>query len=221
MRQDEAVTHFFNRFVEDYGSWAYLTVFVVVALESLGIPLPGETVLITAALAAGSTHKLSIVFVVLSAAAGGIAGDNAGYWIGRTGGWHLVSKHGSKIRLDEKRLKIGRYLFDEYGGQLVFFGRFVALLRTFAAFLAGVNGMNARRFLMANAAGGLVWASLFGFGFAYFASFAQRAEGWVTWVGGGIAIAAFITVSLYIRRAEKKLSAKAEAAFPGRLEPVS
>ncbi len=215
------MTHFFTRLVEDYGAWAYVIVLVVVALESLGIPLPGETVLITAALAAGSTHKLNIVAVVLCAAGGGIVGDNAGYWIGRTGGWHVVQRHGSKIRLDEKRLKIGRYLFDEYGGQLVFFGRFVALLRTFSAFLAGVNRMQARRFLFANAAGGIVWASIFGFGFYYFADFAQKAESWVTYVGGGLAVCAFIGAFFYLRRAEKRLAQKAEAAYPGPLEAVS
>jgi membrane protein DedA with SNARE-associated domain len=221
VRQDADVTHFFTRLVENYGAWAYLTVLLVVSLESLGIPMPGETVLITAALAAGSTHKLNIIFVVVCAAAGGILGDNAGYWIGRTGGWHVVQRHGSKIRLDEKRLKIGRYLFDEYGGKLVFFGRFVALLRTFSAFLAGVNRMDARRFLFANAAGGIVWASVFGFGFFYFADFAQKAESWVTWVGGGIAVFAFVTVFLYLRRTEKRLADKAEAAYPGPLEAVS
>src|SRR4051812_37003340 len=109
-----AVGDFFTRLVENYGYWAYLTVFLVVALESLGIPLPGESVLITAALAAGSTHKLNIVAVVACAALGGILGDNAGYWIGRSGGWRLVSRHGRKVRLDERRLKIGRYLFDAY-----------------------------------------------------------------------------------------------------------
>ncbi|MCU1677540.1 MAG: dedA [Frankiales bacterium] len=212
---------FFTRLVEDYGAWAYVTVLVVVSLESLGIPMPGETVLITAALAAGSTHKLNILLVVACAATGGILGDNAGYWIGRTGGWRVVSKHGSKIRLDEKRLKIGRYLFEEYGGQLVFFGRFVALLRTFAAFLAGVNRMKAKRFLFANAAGGVVWASIFGFGFYFFADLAQKAEGWVKWVGGALALVAFVGAFFYLRRAEKRLAVRAEAAFPGPLEAVS
>ena len=209
---------FFTRLVQDYGSWAYVAVIVVVGLESLGIPLPGETVLITAALAAGSTHRLNILLVVAAAATGGIVGDNAGYWIGRTGGWRLVVRHGSKIRLDEKRLKIGRYLFDAYGGKLVFFGRFVALLRTFAAFLAGVNRMNAKRFVFANATGGIVWASIFGFGFYYFADFAQRAESSVKWIGIALAVLAFIAVSLYLHRAEKRLADKAEAAYPGPLE---
>jgi membrane protein DedA with SNARE-associated domain len=215
------MTSFFTRLVENYGAWAYVTVLVVVALESLGIPLPGETVLITAALAAGTTHKLSIALVVLSGAVGGIVGDNAGYWIGRTGGWRLISRHGSKIRLDEKRLKIGRYLFAEYGDKLVFFGRFVALLRTFAAFLAGVNRMDAKRFLVANAAGGVVWASAFGFGFGYFGRFAKTAHAWVTWAGGGLAVVAFVSITLYMRRAEKRLSEKAEAAYPGPLEDAA
>jgi membrane protein DedA with SNARE-associated domain len=124
--------------IESYG---YLAVFVLVGVESLGIPLPGETALITAAIYAGHTHRLNpwLIFLVASAAA--IIGDNIGYWIGDKGGYRLARRYGSKVRLDERKLKIARYLFDRHGGKVVFFGRFVSVLRTYAAFLAGTSKM--------------------------------------------------------------------------------
>ena len=138
-----------SHLIASYGYWA---VFALVGLESLGIPLPGETALIIAGAYAGSTHNLSAwaVFAVASAAA--IIGDNAGFWIGRKGGYRLARAYGPRIRLDEGKLKIARYLFDTYGPKVVFFGRFTAVLRTYAAFLAGASRMSWRRFLPANAA---------------------------------------------------------------------
>ena len=99
-----------------------------------------------------------------AAAAGAIIGDNCGYWIGRELGFPLVYRFGHYIRLDEKRLKVGQYLFLRHGGKIVFFGRFVAVLRAFAAFLAGVNRYNWEEFFLFNAAGGIVWATIFGTG---------------------------------------------------------
>jgi membrane protein DedA with SNARE-associated domain len=131
------------------------------AAESLGIPLPGETALIIAAAYAGRTHRLSpwIIFAVASAAA--VTGDNIGFWIGRRGGYRLARKHGHKVRLDERKLKIARYLFDRYGGKVVFFGRFVSVLRTYAAFLADASKMAWHKFLPANAFGGIAWAGIY------------------------------------------------------------
>lgn len=125
-----------SHLIETYG---YLAVFALVAAESLGIPLPGETALITAAIYAGHTHRLNpwLIFAVASAAA--IIGDNIGFWIGDKGGYRLARRYGSKVRLDEQKLKIARYLFDRHGQKVVFFGRFVSVLRTYAAFLAGAT----------------------------------------------------------------------------------
>src|SRR5882757_7272286 len=113
-----------------------------VALESAGVPLPGETVLIGAALLA-ATGQIKIVIVVLAAAAGAIVGDGMGYMVGRRLGLPFLRRCGRYIRLDEDRLLIGRYLFLQYGNAVVFFGRFIALLRLFAALLAGANSMPA------------------------------------------------------------------------------
>ena len=81
-------------------------------------------------------------------------GDNIGYAIGRYGGYTLVRRYGAKVRLDEAKLKVGMLVFDRHGGKVVFFGRFVSVLRTYAAFLAGVNQMRYPRFLVFNAAAG-------------------------------------------------------------------
>src|SRR6202790_715198 len=144
-----------------YGPWI---IFGIVALESAGVPLPGETILIAASLLAATTGQINIVVVVLAAAAGAIVGDGMGYMVGRQLGLPFLRRYGRYIRLDEDRLLIGRYLFFQYGSALVFFGRFIAVLRMFAALLAGANRMPAGRFFFFNITGGICWASLFGCG---------------------------------------------------------
>lgn len=199
-------------------SYGYLAVFVLVGVESLGIPLPGETALITAAIYAGHTHRLNpwLIFLVASAAA--IIGDNIGYWIGDKGGYRLARRYGPKVRLDERKLKTARYLFDLHGGKVVFFGRFVSVLRTYAAFLAGTSKMRWRRFLPANAAGGIVWAALWTFA-AYFAGNAlKRASGTIDFIFIGAAVVAIVIVILLVRRQTSQLADRAEQAYPGPLD---
>jgi membrane protein DedA with SNARE-associated domain len=201
--------------IESYG---YLAVFVLVGAESLGVPLPGETALITAAIYAGHTHRLNpwLIFLVASAAA--IIGDNIGYWIGDKGGYRLARRYGSKVRLDERKLKIARYLFDRHGGKVVFFGRFVSVLRTYAAFLAGTSKMRWRRFLPANAAGGIVWAAIWTFA-AYLAGNAlKRASGIINLVFIGAAVIAIVVAILLVRRQTSQFADRAEQAYPGPLE---
>jgi membrane protein DedA with SNARE-associated domain len=139
--------------IATYGAWI---VGGAVAIESMGIPVPGETMLVTAAVYAGTTGKLNVAHVVLAAIIGAIAGDNAGFWIGRTVGFRWVVRHRSRLRLTTRRLKLGQYLFMRHGGKVVFFGRFVAVLRALAAVLAGINCMTWGRFLLFNALGGIV-----------------------------------------------------------------
>ena len=127
-------------------TYGYLVVLLFVAIESTGIPFPGETMLLVAAIAAGTTHQLSIAWVIVAAALGAILGDNLGFWVGHEGGYRLLRRYGRYIRLDERRLKLGQYLFLKHGGKVVFFGRFVAVLRAWAAFLAGTNRMACRDF---------------------------------------------------------------------------
>ena len=181
--------HHLHGYLATYG---YFAIFVIVGLESGGIPMPGETVLVAAAILAGE-GKLHLYGVVGAAAAGAILGDNCGYWVGREFGFPLIYRFGRYLRLDERRLKLGQYLFMKHGGKIVFFGRFVAVLRAFAAFLAGVNRFNWEEFFLFNAAGGIVWASIFGAG-GYFLG--RAFESYARPVGVAALIAAVIAIVL-------------------------
>ncbi len=208
-------THTLDRLLSEYG---YAVVFLFVMIESLGVPIPGETVLITAALYAGATHNLEIVLVWAVAAAGAIVGDNIGYAIGRYGGYALVRRYGSKVRLDEAKLKVGMLVFDRHGGKVVFFGRFVSVLRTYAAFLAGVNQMVYPRFLVFNAAGGLVWSAIYAFGFYFAGSTLSRLRGSFDIAIGAAAALIVLAFVLWVRYNAKRLEAQAELAYPGPLD---
>jgi membrane protein DedA with SNARE-associated domain len=198
--------------IQAYGLWV---LFIAVMLESMGIPVPGETALVTAALYAGSTHLISISLVVLVAAAAAIVGDNIGYLIGRSIGVRLVVRYGGRIGLDVRRLKVGQYLFLRHGGKIVFFGRFVAFLRAFAAFLAGLNRMPWPRFLFMNALGGICWASLFGMGAYLFGEQLNRVAGPARLLLLIAAIGLVAAGMLFFRRHESELEQRAEAAIPG------
>ena len=125
---------------------------------------------------------------------------------------------GRRVRLDEQKLKIARYLFDRHGAKVVFFGRFVSVLRTYAAFLAGTSKMRWRRFLPANAAGGIVWAGIYTTA-SYLAGDAlQRVSGILDWVLAGVAVLAIAGVIVVIRRQSARLAERAEAAYPGPLD---
>lgn len=203
-----------NHLVDTYGYWA---VFLFVGGESLGIPLPGETALIIAGSYAGYTHNLSpwAIFAVAFSAA--IIGDNAGFWLGDKGGYRLARKYGHRIRLDEHKLKIGRYIFDTHGPKVVFFGRFVSILRTYAAFLAGTSRMQWRRFLPANAAGGIIWAGIYTFG-AYFAgSTLIRLSSTLDILIGAVTVIVLAVMLLLVRQKIGQLALRAEDAFPGPL----
>jgi len=204
-----------SHLIHAYGYWA---VFLLVGVESLGIPLPGETAVIVAGTYAGHTHRLSpwIIFAVASTSA--IIGDNVGFWIGAKGGYRLARKFGQRLHLDERNLKIGRYVFDTHGAKVVFFGRFVSILRTYAAFLAGASQMRWRRFLPANASGGIVWAGIYTFASYLGGNALTRLSGTISLVIGGVAILALVALLLFLRGEIDKIALRAEAAYPGPLE---
>ena len=210
-----AATTDLQHFLMTYG---YLAVFVFVAIESIGIPFPGETMLLVAAIDAGTTHQLSIVLVILAATCGAILGDNLGFWIGREGGYRLLRRYGRYIGFNERRVKLGLYLFRTQGGKIVFFGRFVAVLRAWAAFLAGVNRMQWSRFLVFNALGGVSWATLYGLGGYFLGEEIHRLTGPVGIVTIVLAVLIIIASLIFVRRQEKQLEEKAEKAFPGPIE---
>jgi membrane protein DedA with SNARE-associated domain len=204
-----------NHLIASYGYWA---LFLLVGAESLGIPVPGETALIIAGAYAGHTHRLSAWLIFLVASAAAIIGDNIGYWIGDKGGYRLARRYGPKVRLDERKLKIARYLFDRHGMLVVFFGRFVSVLRTYAAFLAGVSKMRWRVFLPANATGGIIWAAIYTVASYMAGNALQRASGTINWILGGAAVVAIVAVLLLVRRQFGRLADRAEAAYPGPLD---
>jgi membrane protein DedA with SNARE-associated domain len=199
-------------------TYGYLAVFVFVGIESIGIPVPGETMLVTAAIYAGTTGRLSIFWVIVASSAGAIVGDNIGYTIGRTGGYRLLKRYGRYIRLEENRLRLGQYLFHKHGSKVVFFGRFVSVLRIFAAFLAGVNRMHWRRFLIFNAAGGIVWSTIYGLAAYLLGQQLLRLSGRVDLSLAIVGVAVIIAVIVFLRRNEARLQREADQAMPVPLE---
>lgn len=204
-----------------FQSYGYAAIFVGVLLESTGLPLPGESLLIAAAIYAATTHNLDIFIIVPLAALGAIAGDQIGYFVGRWIGYALLARLGRKVGLTEERLALGRFLFRRYGGAVVFFGRFVALLRTFAALLAGANRMPWHTFLLWNALGGIGWTSLYGFG-AYLLGDAVRhvsgPVGIALAIVGGVALAAAF---IFIKRNETRLMEEARSEMRRSPEPAA
>src|SRR4051812_9215595 len=173
--------------------------------------------LVTAAVYAGATGNLLIEGVIAAAIAGAIIGDNIGYAIGRRGGYRLLIRHGPKLRINQSHLKVARYVFDKHGGKVVFFGRFIAILRTYAAFLAGVGPMEWRRFLPWDAAGGVAWATVFGL-LGYFGQKAFERLSTPINVGlGVVGLIAVVAFTLALRRRAERLADVAERAYPGPL----
>lgn len=144
--------------VHHYG---LIALFLVVMLESGGIPLPGETALVAAAIFA-SQGKLNIVEVIAVAAAAAIIGDNLGYWAGRTGGRKLLQRYGPLRRWSERVLPWSERFFERHGSKTIFLARFFSVLRVTAAWLAGISRMHWWTFFLWNAAGGICWAVLVG-----------------------------------------------------------
>jgi membrane protein DedA with SNARE-associated domain len=192
--------------IKVHGPWI---IAVVVALESAGVPLPGETILVAAALLA-TTNQIDIAIIVAAAATGAIVGDGIGYTVGRRFGTPFLRKYGRYIRLDENRLLIGRYLFFRYGNAVVFLGRFVAVLRMFAALLAGANSMPAGRFFFFNVTGGICWACLFGFGAYAVGTEMFRVSKALGLVSLGLFIVGGSAFSIVLRRNEIVLLHQAE-----------
>ena len=149
------MTHLLVNLVSQFG---YLMVFLGVGVESLGIPVPGETSLVIGAAVAAQGH-LAPWGVALAGFAGAVLGDNTGYWVGRRWGPRLLTVRGIRRLYSPERRARAESLFERRGWIAVFLGRFVALLRIFAGPLAGTHRMPWPRFLAANAAGGALWVA--------------------------------------------------------------
>ncbi len=187
------------------GQLGYLVLPVAVAIESAGIPVPGEATLITAGVLASAGH-MNIVLVVALAAFGAIIGDNLGYLLGRRLGRRALVARGPARRFRRSALDSADKLFGRHGGAAVFVGRFVAIGRVAVAWLAGADRMPWGKFAAWNAAGSVTWATLVG-GVAY----AVGAAG-AKWIGvAGLALAA-ITVGAFIR--DRRREAASQVAAP-------
>jgi membrane protein DedA with SNARE-associated domain len=193
----------------------YLVVGGVVGVESLGIPLPGEIVLVSAALM--STHPdlpINPIFVGVAAVIGAVVGDSIGYTIGRKFGMPLFDRLGRRFpkHFGPGHVLLAEKLFTRWGAGAVFFGRFIALLRIFAGPLAGALKMPYPRFLVANVSGGICWAGGTT-ALVYFAGMA--AERWMerfSWIALVVAVVCGITAAIFLRertsRAIKELEAE-------------
>jgi membrane protein DedA with SNARE-associated domain len=145
--------------INQYGYWA---VGLAIGIESAGIPFPGETTLVLAAALAARGH-LDLTWVIVAGAIGAILGDNLGYWFGRHFGRRLVARFGRYVGLTPERMAYAERFFHKHGDKTVFLGRWFALLRAYAAFLAGIHNMPIGTFFLYNALGGIAWAIFFGY----------------------------------------------------------
>ncbi|MBP5972686.1 DedA family protein [Brasilonema sp. CT11] len=193
-----------QKVAHEYGYWA---IFLGILLENLGIPLPGETVTLVGGFLAGS-KELSYWLVLGDAISGAVVGGICGYWIGRTGGWSLLVRLGRLFRVSEARLLIIREQFSENASKAVFFGRFLALLRIFAAPLAGIVEMSFGKFMIYNLAGSIAWGSVM-VTLAFFAGRIVSLEQLVAWVSqfailALLILAAVIAVPIWLESRQKQ-----------------
>jgi membrane protein DedA with SNARE-associated domain len=148
-----------DQFIHSYG---YAAVLLAPMVESTGVPFPGETTLILASVYSADTGRLSLPLVIALAAVGAILGDNFGYGVGRWLGRGLLERWGSRVGLDHRRVLLVDRFFARRGALAVFVARFLSVLRTFGAILAGAGRMRYRTYLVFNALGGMAWATAYG-----------------------------------------------------------
>jgi membrane protein DedA with SNARE-associated domain len=186
-------------------------------LQSAGVPVPGTTALIAASLYAGSTHRLGIAGVIVAALLGATIGSGVGFGLGGWGGWKLLTRYGHLVRLTPSRLRFGRYLFQEHGGKVVFFGRFITGLRTWSAFLAGANRMPLGRFAAFASVSAAVWAGTNGLGYFWFGDALTHAGTPVNVALIVTFIGSFAVSAIYLRRRESGFRMAAERAYADEL----
>jgi len=192
--------------IKEYG---YLIVAVLVAAENLGLPLPGESALITAAAFAAHGH-LWLPGVIIASTAGTIVGGSGGYWIGRAGGIRLVHRLGKFIGVGEPEIQKGHEFFEKHGAKTVFVARFIAILRIVVGLLAGVTEMPFAKFTVYNALGGACWSlaiGVLGYEFGANLPLLHRVLGTGGLIAAGVvALAVVIFVQVRRRRLVKKPS---------------
>jgi membrane protein DedA with SNARE-associated domain len=206
-------------------AYGLLVVAGFIGLESMCIPLPGETALIVGSVIAGRTHELNIVAVIATAAVASLVGRIVGYAIGWRFGHWLLLRYGPYVRITETRVKLGQYLFLKHGAAIIIIAQFIPVMRAIAGVLAGANRMPWRRFVLSSAIGVTLWATAFGIGgYTFGVQFARLAHSWWLfsgpsgWVVFGIgAVIVIWILAVVVGRHEAQWAAKAERALPGPL----
>jgi membrane-associated protein len=190
------VTHF----VEQFG---LLVVFFVVALESAGVPLPGETALVAAAILASQGHA-SLTAVIVVGAVAAILGDNAGYWAGRVLGRGFLQRYDPVRRFSDRVLPPAERFFKRHGGKAIFLARWTSGLRVAGAWIAGFAHMQWWRFFFWNATGGIFWSATVCVVAYYFGRAAADAIGTYGLIAGGVvvglALLAWVALHVWRRR---------------------
>lgn len=199
---------------QTYGVWL---VAGLIAIESIGIPVPGETTLVASAIYAGTTPHLSIWSIILAGIGGAIVGNVIGFAIGWYFGYRLLIRYGAYMHLPEPRLKIGEYLFRHYGIAVIVVARFIPLLRSVAPLVAGANRMPTQPFLAATTLGAVAWVMADSWAAYYFGQEIVNLPTAAMVVVGVLVAAAIGAVALFIVRHEKLLRAQAERELPGPL----
>src|SRR4028118_843187 len=201
---------------KQYGYWA---IFFGIALENLGIPIPGETITIVGGFLAGS-GELNYWLVLGTASSGAVVGSSIGYWIGKLGGWALLQRAGRLFRISEEQLTEAKTEFGENAGRAVFFGRFVAFLRILASPMAGIVEMPFPQFMVFNIAGGAVWASVM-VTLSFFLGRLVPLEEVISWTARFAIVALILVVAWFVvpgwleSRKLKQSSPSEEPSAPG------
>ena len=188
-------THHLVRLLHTY---TYPGVLSLVMLEALGIPLPGEIALVTAAAYAAVAHNVSVFGVILMAAIGATVGGVLGYWIGIKGGLPLLTRYGRYVGVRESHIDKAHSFFERNGARTILFGRFVAVLRTWASVIAGAACMSFKQFVAYNTLGSVAWAIVFGLLGYYFGHDLPLLERYISRASLGILVALLVGIAFWV-----------------------
>jgi len=222
MSRKESILNLFipnlQHLLTTYGPWA-VSIFLFMGMENMCIPVAGEPLLLVAAISAGTSQNLA-AFLLMSfvALAGSAVGSSIGFWVGRVGGFRLLYRYGHLIRLNESKLKVGLYLFQQYGGRVALFGRFLPLLRAYAPFLAGTYQMRWLSFIMANTLGTGIVIVIYGVSGYVLGHAMQGFTGIITIISLLASLILITSLFLLFRRHQRQWEKKAEQLFPGPLK---
>jgi membrane protein DedA with SNARE-associated domain len=198
--------------------YGLLVVAGLIGLECVGLPFPGETVLIIASVIAGTKHDLNIASVILTGAGAAIIGRMIGYVIGRAYGYWLLLHYGGYLWITQSRIKLGQYLFLRHGGKISLFAQFLPVLRSIAGILAGANRMPWPHFMLTSIIGAFLWTTFYGLAAYSLGRQVERLTGWLALVFGLGILIVIVVAAVFVKRHEARLTAEAEQALPGPLE---